>query len=467
MTTRPRSVLAATFVIFAASLVVGAAITYGAVYVIIPAPKSPAATQPEASFTSDEVAAGFRVVTDPDEPGTPLGPPPSDQLIQLVSFDKDDLPGRLEAAPWWSLTPAGIPRVDHITQFDGGPLQGVNAVPAAGAMLARLAFGILTTASQLRSLEADQEGGSSLAGLIEALADRWDVPFSGGDLSSEDLRELLASGAGAVVALNYGDLPAAQRQQADYAGSHALYIDGFRAGSSTGAAEYYVMDPMGLPWQGYHGDWWPAEIVDRPALDFGGGSILAVWAFAGGVNPSAPGSGGSLELSIGDQPASPPPEASPLVVVEAVSGGLRIEPFLQFCLEAPTPAECPAGLPAIYQPRESDLAFLPPAGGAPLELFYVDAPQPGVVRPSVSTVIFSAPASDVEPTFSYWPADGSAPVGPVLQVEPVAVTLGGRQVWVVSVPIPQAGTYGFVAFGTSANGGVVHASEVGAISFGN
>jgi hypothetical protein len=180
---------------------------------------------------SDERADGFRVVTKPDAPATPLGPPPADQLIQLVSFDADDPPGPREAAPWWSAV--SVPRVPHITQFDGGPLEGANAIPAASAMLARLGFGIVTTGSQLRSLDSDQEGGTSLASLTEALADRGDVIFSEGYLASADLRDLLSSGAGAVIVVDYGAIPEAQRQQADFVGSHAIYIDGFRPASST------------------------------------------------------------------------------------------------------------------------------------------------------------------------------------------------------------------------------------------
>jgi hypothetical protein len=120
-------------------------------------------------------------------------------------------------------------------------------------------------------------------------------------------------------------------------------------------------------------------------------------------------------------------------------------------------------VPAVYQPQEGDLDFIRrPAGGRlPIDLVYTDVPQPGVWR-----TIVEAPA-DMEPTFSYWPANGSAPAGPVLQGGLEPVTLGGKTVWMVSVPIPQAGTYGFVAFGSSAAGGVVTATDVGAISFGN
>jgi len=411
-----------------------------------------------ASEPASGEAAGFRVVSEPDEPATPLGPPPSDELIQLVSFNKDDLPGRLEAAPWWSS--AGIPRVDHITQFDAGPLQGGNAAPAAGAMLARLGFGIVTTGSQLRALESDQEGGTSLGDLAEALADRWDINVSEGYLASADLRELLSSGAGAVIIVNYGVLPIAERQQADFVGSHAIYVDAFRPASSTDPAAYYVLDPMGVPWHGYHGDWWPADIVDRAAMDVGGRRIVALWAFAGGLNPAArPSGAGAIDAPIGDEPSPNTPRGANRLLVQSASlGGIQIEPILGICVELPTPAYCPAGLPAVYDPPATGLDSIPPSGGVgPLELLYTDVPQPGVWR-----TILEAPA-DVEPTFSYWPADGT---GPVMRADLVLATLGGKQVWMVTVPIPQAGTYYGVAV-AHGMGGVVTATDVGAISFGN
>jgi hypothetical protein len=460
--TRQRSVVGVAAALYAISAALMAALTFGAANVLPLVQPSPAATLAEPDYSSEEVAAGFRVVTDPSQPPSPLGPPPGDQLIQLVSFNKDSPPPMFAAAPWW--LSAGFPRVDHITQFDGGPLQGLNAVPAAGAMLARLAFGIVTTGSQLRALESDQEGGTSLAGLVEALSDRWDVQFSAGYLSSPDLRELLSSGAGAVVALDYGALPQAKRQQAGFDGDHAMYVDGLRL-HADGSADYYLMDPMGLTWGGQKGgDWWPAEIIDRAAADFGGGRIVAVWAFAAGLNPVAlPSGAGPIDESIGDVPPMVPDDIDRLLLGEAKRGGLMIDPILSICLEPPTPEYCPAGVPAVYQPQEGDLDFVRrPAGGRlPIDLVYTDVPQPGVWR-----TIVDAPAG-VEPTFSYWPSNGFAPAGPVLQGDLEPVTLGGKQVWMVSVPIPEAGTYGFVAFGSSARGGVVTATDVGAISFGN
>jgi hypothetical protein len=80
----------------------------------------------------------------------------------------------------------------------------------------------------------------------------------------------------------------------------------------------------------------------------------------------------------------------------------------------------------------------------------------------VLRVIFSAPPG-IEPTFSYWAADGS---GPVRHADNVLATLGGKQVWMVTVPIPQAGVPIYF-MSSSSQAGVVNATEVGAISFGN
>jgi len=53
-----------------------------------------------------------------------------------------------------------------------------------------------------------------------------------------------------------------------------------------------------------------------------------------------------------------------------------------------------------------------------------------------------------------------------MRADLVLATLGGKQVWMVTVPIPQAGTYYVVAV-AHGMGGVVTATDVGAISFGN
>ena len=148
-----------------------------------------------------------------------------------------------------------------ITQFDGGPLGNVNCTMASGAMLARLGYGIVTTGSQLRALQPDQEGGTSLADLQVAIK-KWGVAFNQGAISPLQLRALLYAGAGAVIQVNYGMIPVALRLQKNFTGGHAIYVDGFRPAGTDGPAAYFVIDPLGPTWAGYKGAWWPADVVE-------------------------------------------------------------------------------------------------------------------------------------------------------------------------------------------------------------
>ena len=75
----------------------------------------------------------------------------------------------LDASPPPGTTPLGFPRVPLVSQFDGGPFQNANCTLASGAMLARLAFGIVTDGSVLRSLQFDFDGGTDLHDLNTAL----------------------------------------------------------------------------------------------------------------------------------------------------------------------------------------------------------------------------------------------------------------------------------------------------------
>ena len=175
-----------------------------------------------------------------------------------------------------------------ITQFDGGPLATANCTMASGAMLARLGYGIVTTGSQLRALQPDQEGGTSIADVQTAIAS-WGVSFSQGAISPLQLRALTYAGAGALLQVDYGKIPVSLRLQADFTGGHAIYLDGFRPAGTDGPAGYYVIDPLGPTWSGYRGAWWPADVVEAAALAFGGGSAYTAWAFPGGTAPAEPG----------------------------------------------------------------------------------------------------------------------------------------------------------------------------------
>ena len=457
-------------------MILAGALTYALASVAFP-PGEPGLGDGDPSPSTSAVIApapGFVTIPTSDAP-TPLGPPPDDQLIQLVSFNKDAPPPAFgDRAPWW--TPAGNPRVPTITQFDGGPLSSSNSVMAAGAMLARLGYGIVTTGSQLRSLGPARRAGSSLLDLERALDAGWDATLRLAVLSRDQLRAILDAGGGAVIIVEYGTIPAELQVQAGFSGAHALYVDAFRPAAQDGSGTaYFVMDPIGQPWNAYLGDWWPADAVERASRSFGGDGIAAAWAFAGGIVPhenypplpasSFPAS--SLEIAlklgtaIGATGPEVPPDAASFQAYDAMQGGLDILANLGACLSSPAPADCPPGIPAEYPSPKAAPPTVPPlVGTGSLDLLYTDVPQPGTWRTFIE--VPSGARADIEPTFSYWPADGS---GPVLHLSPELATLGGKEVWIVTVPIPQAGNFAFLA--SSINGGVVSASDVGAISFGN
>jgi hypothetical protein len=456
-------------------MILAGVLTYALASVALP-PGEPAPGDGDPSPNASAViapAAGFVTIPTSGDP-TPLGPPPSDQLIQLVSFNKDAPPALGERAPWW--TPEGNPRVPIITQFDGGPFASSNSVMAAGAMLARLGYGIVTTGSQLRSLGPAPRVGNSLVDLERALDAGWDATFGLAVLSRDQLRAILGAGGGAVIIVDYGTIPAELQVQAGFSGDHAMYVDAFRPAAPDGSgAAYFVIDPIGEPWHGYEGDWWPADVVERASLRYGGEGIAAAWAFAGGIMPhgnypplpassfpaSSPEIALKLETAIGATGPEVPPEPACCQGHDAMQGGLDVLANLGACLSSPAPAACPPGIPAEYPSPKAAPPTVPPlVGQGQLDLLYTDVPQPGTWRTFIGLSV--GDAVDVQPTFSYWPADGS---GPALHAVLELATLGGRQVWIVTVPIPQAGNFAFLA--STVEGGVVNATDVGAISFGN
>jgi hypothetical protein len=471
---------------FGISAIVTAALTLGVAWVVVPPRQSPP-TSPGPG-DADGAQAGFKTVPNPSQPATPLGPPPDDQVIQLVSFNRDAPPPSFgERAPWW--TPAGIPRVPHITQFDGGKYASANGVMAAGAMLARLAYGIPTTGSQLRSFPSTNgSSGLTLANLEEAIQEGWGVGFRRGTISRLQFRALLHAGAGAVIIVNYDQLPVGLREQPGFLAAHAMYVDAYRGPGADGhAAEYYVMDPMGRPWKGYDGAWWPAEALERAAMAFSGGGIVTSWAFAGGVEPHGPypslppadyppsdpknppepiapleeppsalPSGDPTDTQpVGDPGPPTPSDADDYTGRQPLQGVGYIDVFLGLCVTTSPPAFCPPGVPAVHPSPKVQPPTLPPLVNlVPLDLLYADTPQPGLQR-----TIFSAPAG-INPSCSYWPSDGS---GQALAADVEAATLDGKLVWIATFAV-RPGTYDFVA--TANQAGVVSTSEVGRIQIG-
>lgn len=455
-----------------------AALTFGVAWVVLPTP-APTPVVPTGA-TPREGGPGFGIVPDPNTPPKALPAVPSEAVITLVTFHKDALPPIGTRPEWW--TSSGTPRVPQITQFDGGPLQGVNCTMAAGAMLARLGYGIVTTGTQLRSFQSDQDGGTSLANLEQAMETGWGVHFARGWITPTQLRSILWAGAGAVIQVIYGRVPVSLRNQVDFTGAHSMYVDAFRPTGPDGEAAYYIMDPIGRPDRGYNGRWWPASVVEAAALEFGGGRIITAWAYAGGVAPHGPyptlppealPSPEPGETAAPSAPASlPPPEDNPpdyptgdLVAIPAdlvdlfsagaFSGGSTLVPLFSLCASASPPSFCPIGIPALYPVSASPPPTAPPiALPLTLELLYADSPQPGMER-----TIFTAP-DGIVPTFQFWSSSGTGSVGTAL-VE--GAILDGKPVWIATFPVQQGG-YHFVASGMGTGGAGV--SPIGTVTIG-
>ncbi len=438
-----------------------------------------AATAPPASNLVPASEAEFELTKDTGDQTVPFGlnsiptdepvalqALPAEATLQLVAFSEPgtgpDTGGTTR--PAW-LLPTGHPRVRPITQFDGGPLGSANCTMASGAMLARLGYGIVTTGSQLRALQPDQEGGTSLADLQVAIG-KWGVTFSQGAISPLQLRALLYAGAGAVLQVTYGRIPVALRLQKSFTGGHAIYLDGFRPAGADGPAGYFVIDPLGPTWTGYKGEWWPADIVEAAALDFGGGSAYTAWAFPGGTAPAnppplppssypeepgvtpAPGvTPPPADLPTSEPEISPPPAGDEPPAVpddwwipnwgEILAGGVVMSPVFTACVVDP-PAWCPGGIIGVWPAAATAPPTLPPLQAIDIDLLFANPIGGGLMQ-----VIFEVP-DGATPFLQFW--DAGNPSGP-LQAAPSieAALLDGKKVQVATFPIEQGTDYNFVA----------------------
>ena len=512
---------------FILAAVIGAGGAFGVAAMTAP-PASSAVPGPDSSFqltsdTGDQPAAIFGITAIPDQQPVKLVALPDDQTLQLVAFAE---PGTAPSTaspgvrPAW-LAATGFPRVVPITQFDGGPLQGSNCTMAAGAMLARLGYGIVATGSQLRALQPDQEGGTSLSDL-EVSMGRYGVSFSQAPISALQLRALLFAGAGAVVQGTYGDVPVDLRLQKDFTAGHAIYLDGFRPASPDGPAAYYVIDPLGPTWSGYRGGWWPADVVEAFATAFGGGSIYAAWAFPGGKTPTTyptlPRAAYPSPTPVGPAPSPAPgasPSPSPSAGAPSPSAGAPSP-----SAGAPSPsagAPSPSPSPPLL-PSSNPSASIPPSGPTPPSLppdwwniavlqvlsphvnlsvllgtctetpaptwcpsgiiglfpsdatplptlpplatsFTVDLLYANAISPGVMQVIFASP-DGTTPALQFWDSSSAtAKLTLAPSVEPAL--LNGKPVQVAQFPISQGGTYDFIA--SAAGTGVKALSQVGTI----
>jgi hypothetical protein len=504
---------------FILAAVIGAGGAFGVAAITAP-PASSAVPAPVSyqltADTGDQPAAQFGITAIPDQAPIKLAALPDNATLQLVAFaEPGSVPTSGDPAyrPAW-LAAAGFPRVVPISQVDGGPLQSFNCTMAAGAMLARLGFGIVTTGSQLRALQPDQEGGTSLSDL-EVSMGRYGVAFSQAPITTLQLRALLYAGAGAVVQGTYGYVPVDLRLQKDFTAGHAIYVDAFRPASADGPAAYYVVDPLGPTWTGYRGGWWPADVVEAFATAFGGGAVDAAWAFPGGhtpttypilppasyPSPTAPLPPPSLEPGASPSPspvlASPSPTAAPpspspgapspspspvalpttnptvsmppsgpigpklppdwwnIGVLQVNTPQSQISVLLGACAAAPAPAYCPTGIIGLFPSAATPPPTLPPfQTNFNVDLLYANAISPGLMQ-----VIFTTPSGST-PALQFW--DSSSSTGTLSlapSVEPAL--LNGKLVQVAQFPISQGGTYDFIA--SAAGTGVRALSPVATI----
>jgi hypothetical protein len=456
--------------VLAAVIGLGGALGIGA---LTAPPASNVLPAPEADFqltkdAGDQVVP-FGLTGIPDQEPVTLQALPADATLQLVAYAEPGTEPDTSGAtrPAW-LLPTGFPRVPPITQFDGGPLGNANCTMASGAMLARLGYGIVTTGSQLRALQPDQEGGTSLADLQVAIG-KWGVSFNQGAISPLQLRALLYAGAGAVLQVTYGTIPVALRLQKNFTGGHAIYLDGFRPAGTDGPAAYFVIDPLGPTWAGYKGAWWPANVVEAAALDFGGGTAYTAWAFPGGKAPKnppalpassypestlAPGAtptpSGSLppvELPSSEPSLAPPPAGDDPPAVpddwwqpswrDLLEGGVVMSPVFTACIVDP-PAWCPGGIIGIWPAAATPPPTLPPLTPIGIDLLYANPIGGGLMQ-----VIFEVPEG-ATPFLQFWNAgQASGPLQTAPSVE--AALLGGKKVQVATFPIQQGANYNFVA----------------------
>ena len=395
----------------------------------------------------------------------PLEPLPNNSTIRLADYK---VPTPSEAndpghqAPWWSDT---IPRVPAVSQFDGGPLQGVNCVMASGAMLARLAFGIVTTGSQLRAIQTDQEGPSSYGDLNDALEKGWGVGLLRGLLTPTQLRALSYAGAGIVVSLDYGQVSDTVRLQRSFTGNHSVYLDAFSPDALNGKPAYWVMDPIGHAWAGYKGGWWPAEDIERAGMARSGGKIYATWAFAGGIVPDRhkvlpidayPGgptaapteaTGTPDPMPTGSLPGpaddpdtgTPPPDVPQFLPISINTNVYIVQPTPEglACTVQPVPAGCPGGIIGVIGQGGPGDPTAPPINT--IDVLYGTVIAPGTVQ-----VVFDAPAGT---TGQLWTWSG---VGlPLLATIAQPAVIGSTSVSVANIAVDTSGTLSFFATATS------------------
>ena len=469
---------------FLLSFVIGVAVPVGgaaAFTAVVNQPKELPATPISLVLQGGEPLE-FEITPTAEGDAEPIAPLPPTSTIQLAEYKEsiaETPPGQNIDAKWWE---DGVPRVPSVTQFDGGTLQKVNCVMGSGAMLARLAFGIVTTGSQLRSLQSDQDGGTNYQNLNEALDRGWGVKLLRGSLTALQLRALSYAGAGVLVSLDYGEIPEDIRIQRSFTGNHSVYLDAFTPNGPNGGPAYWVMDPIGRPWTGYKGGWWPAEAIERAALVRNGGWISAAWAFAGGripeprpvlpaeaypgadpnqpsQLPSAPPPGvdpmpTTDTPDIGDPPTgTPPPETPTWPPIDFDRDVFELDPGTSFakCAAIPAPSFCPAGIIGIIDLGGGPIATRPPLRDD-INLLWADVLAPGTYQ-----VIFETPP-DTDGSLFLWTGTS----GELREATVIDGFIDGKDVKIATINLDP--NVGFSFFTTATGDGYRAVSDVGSMT---
>ncbi len=402
--------------VFLVATFVGAVVAFGVTAAINRERLAPSAgAAPDFTLSSAGTVAAFDLI-DAQRGATAVAGLSAEDLGDASAALIDDEPPA-------GTTPLGYPRIDPVSQFDGSEFEGSNCTLAAGSMLARLGFGVVTSGSILRTLQSDQVGGTDLHDLQRAVFHGYGVQFDTGSVTPNQLRRLLTAGYGAVIQGVYGEIPEQLRLQPSFTGGHAIYLDGYYPGNGDIPAAYYVIDPIGRG-SSYRGGWWPASVVDAFGLAFGGGSrIPAAWVFPpGGAPPPlivppdvpplppdagegtspSPGAspGPSASDGAGEEPGTVSPHAPdlPATVDPGTIGGLDLVPFLTICIVNPELGGCPSGVPGVFELAPA--VFTLPIGPT-IEVSFVDSD-----RPNIALIGFTVdPPAPVDVRF--WEADGS------------------------------------------------------------
>jgi hypothetical protein len=439
--------------VFLVATLVGGSIAYiGAAALNRPQLVPTAVEAPDYTMTTaDGGIAAFDLI---DAPQAPI------VLAGLGDGLDDASAALLDDGPPPGTTPLGFPRVPLVSQFDGGPFANANCTLAAGAMLARLAFGIVTTGSVLRSLQFDMDGGTDPHDLNTAVHRGYGVDFYVGGLLPQQLRHVVSQGGGAVIQGVYSKIPESLKIQAHGTFPHAIYVDGFFPGDSDTPAAYYIIDPLGRG--SYKGGWWPAKIVEDFGLAFGGGTrIAAAWAFPpGGVPPvpidpdvpplpggepeTGPGAGasptpvpsGGLPEGVepgDDPPADPPILGDPPILTPVEVADVDLVPFLTVCLVVPPPDFCPDGVDAVFDKPPPILHI---DLGPDIEVVAVDSSQPNAAL--VAFRVSGGAPSDVH----FWEADGTpATIGSASSI--ASLLIGGQPTLVARLDVLAGTEYHF------------------------